>query len=178
MNRKQSPTQGPISAELKEVLNRQPDWLGFRMGGLGNYFTAPLYAEMEKRYGILKDEFIVLGNLYDCGSLSAKTICALTGRPKNSISRGVTRLLERGRIRGVVNENDRREMYLSLLAEGRKLYERLRPLCEERERLLMGGLAKDELAQLDRLLRKVLDHYHHNPQGLAADFGSGGPFRR
>ena len=171
MNRKKPADQElPISAELKELLNKQPDWLGFRMAGVGNYFTAPLYAQIQKRYGILKDEFIVLANLYDCGSLSAKTICALTGRPKNSISRGVARLLETGRIRSVVNESDRREMHLSLLAEGRRLYERIRPLCEERERLLMGGLSKEELSQLDKLLRKVLDHYHQAPEGLAADF--------
>src|SRR5215471_15953408 len=123
MKRTKTADPGPISPELKALLDRQPDWLGFRMAGLGNYFTAPLYAEIEKRYGILKDEFIVLGNLYDCGSLSAKTICALTGRPKNSVSRGVARLLASGRIRSVVNEKDRREMHLSLLAEGRKLYE-------------------------------------------------------
>lgn len=170
MKRNKAVDQGPISQELMELINKQPDWLGFRMAGVGNYFTVPLYAEMEKRYGILKDEFIVLANLYDCGSLSAKTICALTGRPKNSISRGVTRLLKSGRIRSVVNENDRREMQLSLLAEGRKLYERLRPLCDAREQLLMGGLSKEETSQLDRLLRKVLTHYQQSPQGLAADF--------
>lgn len=41
-------------------------------------------------------------------NLTANIICALTGRPKNSISRGVIRLVRDGLITTSVDEADRR----------------------------------------------------------------------
>jgi MarR family transcriptional regulator, temperature-dependent positive regulator of motility len=162
--------QPPISAELRAVLIRERGWFGFRMALWGSYFTSPLFAEMHKRFGILKDEFAILASLYDYGSLSAKTICAITGRPKNSISRGVTRLLASGRIKSATNRQDRREAILTLLAGGRRLYEQILPMCRERERLMLRALSEPELAQLDEILAKLLNYYHESPEGLASEF--------
>lgn len=156
--------QAAIPAELRAVLIRERGWFGFRIALWGSYFTAPLFAEMGKRFGILKDEFAILASLYDYGSLSAKTICAITGRPKNSISRGVTRLLASGRIRSATNRLDRREAILTLGASGRRLYEQILPMCREREQLMLKGLTAQELAQLDEILAKLLNYYHESPE--------------
>ena len=156
--------QAAIPAALRAVLMRERGWFGFRIALWGSYFTAPLFAEMEKRFGILRDEFAILASLYDYGSLSAKTICAITGRPKNSISRGVTRLTASKRIRSTTNRLDRREAILTLLASGRRLYERILPMCRERERLMLEPLSDAELAQLDELLAKLLNYYHESPE--------------
>jgi len=132
----------------------------------GEYFRAPLFAEMYKSFGILQDEFSVLASLYDCGNLTAKTISAITGRPKNSVSRGVARLLASGRIKSVTNPSDRRESFLSLRPDGRKLYEQLLPMCRRRERELLAGLTTTELASLDTLLMKMLLYYHQSSEGI------------
>lgn len=144
---------------------RGKGWLGFGMVLWGEYFSAPLYTEMYRRFGIVRDEFTVLASLYDSGDVTAKTICAITGRPKNSISRGVSRLMAARRIKRITNPADRRESLLSLLAEGRKLYESIMPMCRERERLLLSTLTTTELAALDRLLMKLLLAYQGSPEG-------------
>jgi len=145
---------------------KERGWLGFGMALWGEYFSAPLYAEMYSRFGIIRDEFSVLASLYDCGTLTAKTIKAITGRPKNSISRGVARLIESGRLKSVTNPDDRREAFLTLLADGRKLYERILPLCRERELMMLRGLSNDELVTLDSLLMKMLLLYHQSSEGV------------
>jgi DNA-binding MarR family transcriptional regulator len=164
MSKRPAPQEGPDFKQLRYF--KEDGWLGFGLEVWGTYFSAPLYAEMYKRFEILPDEFSVLASLYDCGSLSAKTICAITGRPKNSVSRGVTRLLASGRIKRTINPNDRREAFLSLLAEGRKLYERILPLCRERERALLAGLTTAELVALDTLMMKLMLFYHQSPEGV------------
>ena len=157
--------QPAISDELRAILMKERGWYGFRMLLLGGYFTTPLFAKMHRRFGLLPDEFAILASLYDYGALTAKTICAITARPKNSISRGVGRLLESGRIKSVVNKVDRREAILSLRPEGRKLYETLLPMCRERERVMLAPLGREELTQLDQLLAKLLNYYHEHSGG-------------
>lgn len=156
-------TQEPLPQELVEFLSRQRGSIGFNAVLWGKYFAGPLYSEMETRFGILQDEFAVLASLYDYGGMTAKTICTITGRPKNSISRGVTRLVAAGRIRSVINKHDRREAVLSILAEGRKLYERIIPLYQEREQQMLASLSPSERAQLDEILVKLLHAHLHNP---------------
>jgi MarR family transcriptional regulator, temperature-dependent positive regulator of motility len=158
--------QPALPKRILECLQRQRGSIGFNMVLWGKHFSVPLYTEMEARFRISRDEFSVLASLYDCGSMSAKTICAITGRPKNSISRGVTRLMSMGRIRIVTNKSDRRQAVLSLVAEGRKLYERIIPLCREREALMLGSLSSTEASQLENILVKLLHSYLENPPKL------------
>lgn len=162
-----APKAAPDFSQLRYF--RASGSLGFGVELWAEYFSAPLYADMYKRHGILRDEFAVLGSLYDCGSLSAKTICAITGRPKNSISRGVNRLIAAGRIKRVTNPDDRREAVLSLLAEGRRIYEKILPLCREREQALMTGLSQADLLSIDTLMMKLLVLYHQTPEGMGLD---------
>ena len=160
----------PTGPDFQQLRYFKPDgWLGFGMAIWAEYFSAPLYAEMYKTFGILPDEFSVLATLYDSGDVTAQTIAAVTGRPKNSVSRGVTRLLASGRIKSVTNPSDRRECFLSLRPEGRRLYERILPRCRERERTLLAGLTTAELASLDSLLMKLLLYYHQSPEGVGLE---------
>ena len=153
----------PISREFRNALiGEHGDWHCRRMMLIGSYYSAPLFAEMQKRYDLLRDEYGILGNLYDYGPMTAQTICALTGRPKNSVSRAVARLIEAGRISGHVNPDDRRESVLRLEEAGRRLYEEVLPMWREREDELLAGLNKEELAKLDDLLVKLLRHYHEH----------------
>lgn len=126
----------------------------------GGYYGSPLFATMQKRYDMLRDEYGILGNLYDYGPLTAQVICAMTGRPKNSVSRGVSRLIHLGRISSHVNPDDRRESVLRLEDPGRKLYEKVLPLWRAREKEMLSALTKDDLAKLDQILEKLLNHYH------------------
>ncbi len=170
MSKRAPRRRSAISAELRAILIRERGWFGFRIALWGSYFATPLFADMQRRFGLLRDQFAVLASLYDYGPLTAKTICVITGRPKNSISRAVTRLIETGRIVSVINRADRREAILSLRAAGRKLYRAILPMCRERERRMLRALTRREQRQLDRILANLLNFYHLDPQGLSAEF--------
>ncbi|WP_162826278.1 MarR family transcriptional regulator [Burkholderia sp. IDO3] len=121
-----------------------------------NCYTEPVFAEMIQAFDVSRDEFNVLACLSTVGAMTAKQICEVTGRPKNSISRAVNRLAERRMIRRKTNEDDRREIRLALNESGRRLYERVLPVSLDRQALMLSALDADERAMLDRILNKLM----------------------
>ncbi|WP_233889614.1 MarR family winged helix-turn-helix transcriptional regulator [Paraburkholderia flagellata] len=121
-----------------------------------NYYTEPVFTEMMERFDVSRDEFNVLACLSIVGAMTAKKICEVTGRPKNSISRAVSRLAERKMIRRKTNADDRREIRLALNESGRRLYEQVLPVALDRQTMMLGALDKNERAVLDRILDKLM----------------------
>jgi DNA-binding MarR family transcriptional regulator len=151
----------PIPPDLlAQVLAERGGSYGFRMILIGSYFATQPFAQLAKHHGLLRDEFTVLGILSDYGDMSANVICAMSGRPKNSISRGVIRLTERNLIGGHVSPEDRRRVILSVAPEGRRIYAEALSLFDSRDQDMFGGLDAQELQQLDTLLAKVLAQWH------------------
>ena len=140
-------TNGPISDAWRFTL-----W--------SNYYTEPCFSAMSRDFDVGRDEFNVMSCLSSYGPMAAKTICEVTGRPKNSISRAVTRLSERKMIRRKINPLDRRESSLMLTESGRKLYERVVPVAIERQSAMLSGLSSSELALLDQVLNKLMQFRH------------------
>ncbi|MBN3791976.1 MarR family transcriptional regulator [Burkholderia sp. Ac-20353] len=125
-----------------------------------NYYTEPVFAEMMETFDVSRDEFNVLACLSTVSAMTAKRICEVTGRPKNSISRAVNRLAERRMIRRKTNEDDRREIRLALNESGRRLYERVLPVLLDRQTLMLSALDADDRAVLDRILNKLMSARH------------------
>ena len=140
-------TNGPISDAWRFTL-----W--------SNYYTEPCFSVMSRDFDVGRDEFNVMSCLSSYGPMAAKTICEVTGRPKNSISRAVTRLSERKMIRRKINPLDRRESSLMLNESGRKLYERVLPVAIERQSTMLSGLSSSERALLDQVLNKLMQFRH------------------
>jgi MarR family transcriptional regulator, temperature-dependent positive regulator of motility len=140
-------TNGPISDAWRLTL-----W--------SNYYTEPCFAVLSRDFDVGRDEFNVLSCLSSYGPMAAKTICEVTGRPKNSVSRAVTRLSERKMIRRKINPLDRRESALILNESGRKLYERVLPVAIERQTMMLSGLSSSERATLDKVLNKLMQFRH------------------
>ena len=140
-------TNGPISDAWRFTL-----W--------SNYYTEPCFSAMSRDFDVGRDEFNVLSCLSSHGPMAAKTICEVTGRPKNSISRAVTRLSGRKMIRRKTNPLDRRESSLILTESGRKLYERVLPIAIDRQSTMLSGLSSSERALLDQVLNKLMQFRH------------------
>jgi DNA-binding MarR family transcriptional regulator len=140
-------TNGPISDAWRFTL-----W--------SNYYTEPCFSAMSRDFDVGRDEFNVLSCLSSHGPMAAKTICEVTGRPKNSISRAVTRLSGRKMIRRKTNPLDRRESSLILTESGRKLYERVLPIAIDRQSAMLSGLSSSERALLDQVLNKLMQFRH------------------
>jgi DNA-binding MarR family transcriptional regulator len=125
-----------------------------------NYYTEPTFAALSEEFDVGRDEFNVLSCLASSGSMVAKTVCDVTGRPKNSISRAVNRLVERKMIRRKVNADDRRESVLMLNEEGRRLYEKVLPGAVARQNAMLDCLSDAERRTLDGILNKLMNARH------------------
>lgn len=145
---------------LKEVLAEHGDWYGLRMILIGNYYSGAPFAALVKKFGMLRDDFAILGYLSDYGEMTANVIVAMSGRPKNSISRGVIKLTASKLIEAKASTEDRRYVQLSVTPAGRALYEEAMLIFRAREQEMFGCLSATEMQNLDKLLSKILSHWH------------------
>jgi MarR family transcriptional regulator, temperature-dependent positive regulator of motility len=125
-----------------------------------NCYCEPFFASLAEEFDVGRDEFNVLSCLASYGSMVAKNICDVTGRPKNSISRAVNSLVARKMIKRKTNANDRRESLLLLNDNGRRLYERVLPGAVDRQTLMLKILNADERRVLDKILDKLMSGRH------------------
>lgn len=126
----------------------------------GNFYCEPIFAELADNFDVTRDEFNVLYALASYGSMLAKNICDVTGRPKNSISRAVNSLVERKMVKRKTNAYDRRESLLILSESGRRLYEQVLPVTVDRQTLMLKALSGEERHQLDTILDKLMNARH------------------
>lgn len=129
---------------------------GFRISLWNGFFSGPLFAEMERRFNVTRDEHNVLFFLTVYGSTSAKVISESLGRPKNSVSRAVDSLLRRGLIHSESDPTDRRRIVLAVEPEGQDLYLQVARMWRKRQDLLTAHLTAEEKQQLEGLLDKLL----------------------
>jgi DNA-binding MarR family transcriptional regulator len=141
---------------LDVMLSKGVDRDGYRIGLWANFYTVPVFAEIERRFGLLRDENNILFCLTHYGSLTARSICEVTARPKNSVSRAVERLLRGGLIRRQTDPEDRRKGVLTITAKGQELLAQTSVLFQERESLMLRRLSAADRRTLDRLLAKLM----------------------
>jgi DNA-binding MarR family transcriptional regulator len=148
------------SASAREILDvmlsKNVDRDGYRIGLWANFYTVPVFAEIERRFGLLRDENNILFCLTHYGSLTARSICEVTARPKNSVSRAVERLLGAGLIRRETDPADRRKGVLTITPKGREILAQTSVLFQEREALMLRRLNAADRRTLDRLLTKLM----------------------
>lgn len=120
-----------------------------------NSFVFPIYAEFEKDHGITRMEFVVMFVLSHRPQLVATDIVRMTALPKNNISRGVNRLLEKGLIRRHDDSSDGRRRILELSEEGRALMELLLPRYSRRAAGFLSQLDERDRRDLSRLVLKL-----------------------
>jgi DNA-binding MarR family transcriptional regulator len=147
----------PTSQVLASILrSKDVDLDGFRMSLWSGFYTMPVFAQIQRRWGLLRDENNILFCLAHYGPLTATSICLVLGRPKNSISRAVERLLERDLIRSVPVATDRRHWLLTLQSAGRDLVEQSTTLFRQRQEHMLRALSPTERVALDLILSKLM----------------------
>jgi DNA-binding MarR family transcriptional regulator len=143
---------------LDEILRSSGvDLDGFRLSLWSGFYTSAVFSEIQRRTGLLRDENNILFCLAHCGPLTAKSISQVLGRPKNSISRAVDRLLERKLVRSAPVEWDRRHLLLTLEPAGSQLIARTTALFRSRQEEMLRVLTPVERVALDHLLSKLMD---------------------
>ncbi|AXI04049.1 MarR family winged helix-turn-helix transcriptional regulator [Aquirhabdus parva] len=82
------------------------------------------------------------------------TVC--TGETRANMTRISDELVERGLLRRVTNEHDRRRVDLSLTDEGNALLKQVVPHARARGKAIYGVFDDEELAMFEKLLLKLL----------------------
>jgi DNA-binding MarR family transcriptional regulator len=147
---------GAVDDLVAAKLWDNPCWFSFRINFLALNFNVPVYRWIEKTYGIQRAEFVVIYALGLKDGLTASAVSASSGFPKNTISRAIQRLLDRGIARREVDPTDLRSFVLYLTAEGRRIVDECTQPMVEREKIMLAGLTPAEQLMVSELLAKIV----------------------
>jgi DNA-binding MarR family transcriptional regulator len=128
----------------------------FRISYLANRLVIPIYDEIRREYGLSRSEYLLLFCLSHSDELTAQDVADVTGRPRNSISRAVHRMLGEGYLTRSPDPIDKRQALLRITRKGRYLHNQIIPRFKEQETNVLAGLIPAERDLLDRLLTKLL----------------------
>ena len=131
----------------------------FRDTALLSFVTSaiivPEYDAVKRDLGISRPEYMLLLCLSHYPMLTAQDVSRLTGRPRNSISRAVHRMLAVNHIERAPDPSDGRQARLTITQSGRALHDKIsKRICWRQEKVL-SALTHDERENLARLLRKA-----------------------
>lgn len=146
----------PNPHAVDELLSKSGIQEVYRISFLANHLVGPVYAGIERDHGLTRPEFLVLFVLSRKDGLTASEIVALSGLPKNSISRGLALAEAKGLIHRERDSDDRRRAFLHVLPEGRTLCESLVSRFTDRETQLLAPLTPGERTLLSGLLTKLV----------------------
>ena len=146
-------TFGALSLVMLDDTDLRHAW---RINFVANFFTGPAYRHLSEHFGITRPEFVILYCLKHMPGLVAQDICRVTGQPKNSISRAVSDLLNKGYVQRETDPEDKRAKPLNLTKSGWTVLGQVAPIVKARQDAMRAALTEDELAQFDQLIRKVV----------------------
>ncbi len=106
-------------------------------------------------HGIGTNEWRVLSALGNYPGATARELCALLGINKSIASKSVNALVETRYVGQVDGRRGSRHLFLT--GDGARLHDELMTIALDRVGILQHRLDQEEIAELHRLLRKMLD---------------------
>jgi DNA-binding MarR family transcriptional regulator len=150
MNKHKNP-----KAKLGDFLDR----VEFRDAALLSFVTStiivPVYETVKQDFGIIRSEYMLLLCLSHYSVLTAQDVSRLTGRPRNSISRAVHRMLAVGHIERAPDPDDGRQACLTITSSGKALHHKISNSVRSRQDDVLSVLTLKERDVLAYLLRKA-----------------------
>jgi DNA-binding MarR family transcriptional regulator len=130
-------------------------FLPYRLSVASNAVSQVIARAYESSHDLSMQEWRVIAVLGEAEHLTQQAIVAKTKMDKVTVSRAARSLEDRGIVRREANEDDARSLWLSLTAEGRKIYEKVIPAAVELGREVLRGFSPKEVAELEALLVRV-----------------------
>ena len=124
---------------------------------LTNRLMAPFSTHLAHRYRISLNEFRLLMTIGTLGRTASHELAETTGVNVMSVSRAVATLERHGRIAVVRDPANRRRKWLTLTAEGERLFAIMRPQSEKVADFLFSDLSEAETAQLGSILTRLIE---------------------
>jgi DNA-binding MarR family transcriptional regulator len=107
---------------------------------------------------ITAPQLIVLASVANREADSASQLCKSISYDPGAMTRMIDRLEQKGLVRRVARPDDRRTMTLEMTAAGKALYPQLLAAKATVQAHFLRGFSKDEVAQLENLLNRLLDN--------------------
>lgn len=134
----------------------------FHDAALFSYVTSgiviPTYDAIKRDFGIIRGEYLLLVCLTHYPVLTAQDIARLTGRPRNTISRAVNRMLKEKFISRVPDPDDGRQAKLTITHKGEALHQKVVQYLIDREEQILQTLSQKERTALRKIMRKLAEH--------------------
>ena len=148
--RKRPTTPAPRAFDFSTYL---PYHLTFPVGMISRV----LGGAMETRFGLKSTHWRIVALLGSQGPVSTRELSKYLSSEKSAISRATTELIALGYVLRVVHPIDRRLIVLHFSASGKRLFQRMSVVALEFEAALLAGVSSEEIAMLDRTLKKLID---------------------
>jgi DNA-binding MarR family transcriptional regulator len=134
---------------------RLGNYLPYRLSVAAHAVSSLIAAVYQEQFRLPIPQWRVLSILHEHGSLTQQQLVPLSTMDKQTISRTVRTLCQRGLVGRVTCADDRRAFTLSLTRKGHGLYRRLAPTALEYERRLLAGMPGGGARELRRALRAL-----------------------
>lgn len=134
---------------------RLDDYLPYRLSVAANAVSRLVARAYEHRFGLSVPQWRLMAVLGEASPLTPQTLCGRTVMDKVTVMRAARGLLQRRLVRRLPNAEDGRSHRLVLTPAGRRMYAQIAPLALAYEARLIEGLARAEVAQLERCLRRL-----------------------
>jgi len=131
------------------------NFLPYRLYQAAERTSSDFYQIYREKYGLRRTEWRVLFNIGQYGPISATEIANRSGLEKTKISRAVQRLFERGWVRRIHLESDRRTQKLELTKAGQKVFHELARLASTFNQKFEDQLGREALTKLLDDLRRL-----------------------
>ncbi|NRB32259.1 MAG: MarR family transcriptional regulator [Rhizobiaceae bacterium] len=130
----------------------------YRITYLGNAIVMPAYDAVQRDFGLVRAEYILLVCLSHYEELTAQDVARIARRPRNTISRAVHRMLKEGHLERAPDPNDGRQARLRITPSGRALHEEIATYLLRRQEEVLSVLSADERRILSGILQKAALH--------------------
>jgi DNA-binding MarR family transcriptional regulator len=134
---------------------RLGNYLPYRLSVAAHAVSSLIASVYQEQFGLPIPQWRVLSILEEYGSLTQQQLVPLSTMDKQTISRTVRTLCQRGLVGRVTSADDRRAFTLRLSAAGRRLYRQLAPTALQYERRLLAGMPDGDAHELRRALRAL-----------------------
>jgi DNA-binding MarR family transcriptional regulator len=131
------------------------------LGRIVSYLSRSTQAYLAKRlepYGIGSGQFPVLMALYHADGVNQETLAREQRFDKATITRAVLVLEEKGYVRRVRDETDRRAYRLSLTEKGRAIEPAMRAISADWTKAMLTGFSKEERRQLMEFALRMMEN--------------------
>jgi DNA-binding MarR family transcriptional regulator len=133
------------------------DFLTFRLARLTQALNAQATEVLERAGPIGLSDWRVLAIVAGSGAQSARDIVTQTGFDAAQVSRALRHLEDGGLVLTVRDSIDRRMRPVRLTARGQALYDRLVPIMQRRQEVLLATLSEAEQAAIFGMIDKLQD---------------------